>query len=70
MCTGLERERKKEGAWEEGAERESEKKGVGGREAREVRRRASPANHEAVMLRHWRRQGGRKLRTNFRNMLY
>ena len=55
------------------AQRERERvreRGVGGREAHKARRRASPANHEAVMLRHWRGQGGRKLRANFRNMSY
>ena len=42
-----ERERKKGDGWEEGTERESERKGVGGSEAHEARRRASSANHEA-----------------------
>ena len=46
-CRKRERERKKGGRLEKGAERESEKKGVGRREACEARRRANPANHEA-----------------------
>ena len=50
MCTDLERERERKNGsgWEGSAERERvREREVGGREAGETRRRASPANHEA-----------------------